>query len=134
MTSASAVPSAANVGYPALRSRRKTSIAASPVTTVMTVASTRPGDREDDEQEGTRRAALIARWRTASGPASLAPEPAMARGELDERGVERLRPEVRPQRSVKYSSAYCDCQIRKLLMRCSRPVRMSRSSGGRPAV
>ena len=58
-------------------------------------------------------------------------EAPLAAGKELERLLEVRRREIRPQaRSVKYSSAYARSQSRKLLMRCSPPVRISRSGSG----
>ena len=62
------------------------------------------------------------------------PEAPLAAGEKRERRVQfgrRRNPAT--GRSVKYSSVYARCQSRKLLMRCSPPVRINRSGSGRSA-
>ncbi len=126
------MPSEANGVYPAPLRSRKASIAAR--TVIRATAASQDHRRRrtsTTSRTGTRTAALIARCRIVSSGFPSAPEAAMAAGELEERGVERVGAEVGPERLARSRtrrrptarSGSCDS-------RCSPPVRMTRSGSG----
>ncbi len=87
-------------------------------------------DEQDRDKDGRRDGPLA----HASRPGRQRPNRRWRRANSMSASSKASGPKAGHSRSVKYSSAYCACQIRKLLIRCSRPVRIRRSSGGRPTV